>query len=147
MSDKQVHEKMEVWEWSSLISSFKEYLFHNNFHLSSSLRISLPLASFFLIIEELQKFAVVSRLASNPTIALSSEMVQVDAICRYLLLDVTELGGLGRQLLLLLLMVVQLLVTICYLVPIKEESIRKIVSKVVVSVQMVLTMPSILVSM
>lgn len=73
-------------------------------------------------------------------------MAQVDAVSRYLLLDVTDFGGLGRQLLLILLMLAQLLVTICYLVPFKEESIRKIISKVIVSVQLVLTIPSIIVS-
>jgi hypothetical protein len=108
--------------------------------------VSFPLASFLLIIEELQKFAIVSRLATNPTISQSAEMEKVDMISRYLLLDVTSPDTVSRQILLAILVVVQVMVTAIYLFPLREETLRKLAARMVVILQMTLTIPSILLS-
>lgn len=74
-------------------------------------------------------------------------MEQVDTISRYLLLDLRELGEMGKELVTLLLMAVQLVVTVSYLLPIGEEGILKMASKMIVLTQITLTIPCILTSM
>jgi hypothetical protein len=83
-----IDEKKEVREQKGLMEACRTHLFQNNYALVSSLKLSLPMACFLLIFEQLQKFSIISRLASNPTIANSSEMSKVDLVARYMLLDV-----------------------------------------------------------
>ena len=73
-------------------------------------------------------------------------MSQIDLIARYMLLDILDLTGgvITRPILMLLLLLAQMLMSFCYLVDLRQELLRKFFSKVVVVLQMVLTIPSIL---
>ena len=74
-------------------------------------------------------------------------METVDFIAKYLLIDVTTVGSISREILLICLLVAQLLVTLCFVLPIKEETLRKVVAKIILVIQKVLNIPSILLSM
>lgn len=74
-------------------------------------------------------------------------MARVDVVVRYMLLDVLDvtMGILSRDVLIPLLLVAQIIVGIYYLVDLKEELLRKFAAKVIVIVQMMFTIPSILI--
>jgi hypothetical protein len=96
-----------------------------------------------IVIEELQKICMVTRLSVNATLSASPEMYYVDQLCRVALLDLWE----GSLAVTLILLAAQAAVVGVLLVPTRGEMANELLSKYVYTLaQSVLTLPSIILS-
>ena len=111
-----------------------------------ALSLSIPEALIIHVVEEYQRLAILTRDSVNKTIAESPEMNYLSTFSRYSLLHLGEWTHDDAFVLAILLLLFQLAVSLCWLLPLKGMA-NSVLSKLVVTImQGVLAMPCIVVS-
>ncbi len=109
----------------------------------TALRLTISQAVALIIIEEMQKICMVTRLSVNSTLSGSPEMYYVDQLCRVILLDLWS----GSLIVTLVLLAAQAAVIGVLLMPTKGDMANELLSKYVFTLaESVLTIPSIILS-